>query len=119
MEEYQYCLVAISTAIFLALQLTETKHPDIILPGIIISVFSLSSMLFIWSKKQKLGQVLQNSTALSDDACSLACIKLSVILLLGSGLFFFVPSLWWADSVAALIMSYFIYQEGREIRKSA
>ncbi len=114
-----FVLLAISTAIFSALHLVEKKHPDTTLPGAIISILSLSFMFFLWSRKRKLGQELQSSTVLSDAACSLACIKLSVILLLGSGLFFFLPSLWWADSVAALLMSYFIYKEGREIRKSA
>ena len=34
-------------------------------------------------------------------ACSLVCIQLSAVLFLGSLLFALLPSLWWADAVAA------------------
>ncbi len=114
-----FVLLAISTAIFAVLQLAESKHPTTTLPGTMISIVSLSFMFFLWLRKRQLGDALKSPTVLGDAACSLACIKLSIILLLGSALFFLMPSLWWTDSVAALIMSYFIYREGREIRRNA
>lgn len=114
-----FLILAVTTAIFSVIQLFGGKHPATTFPGTIISIVSLSFMFFLWNRKKKLGQKLSSSTVLSDAACSFACIKLSMILLLGSGLFFIAPSLWWTDSVAALIMSYFIFNEGKEIRENA
>lgn len=107
------------TALFSLFQLFSGKHPETTLPGTIISLVSLSFMFFLWFQKKKYGTILQSSTVLNDAACSMACIKLSFILLAGSAIFYAAPSLWWADSVAALVMSFFIFKEGREIRESA
>lgn len=114
-----FILLAFLTAVFSMLQLTSHKHPVTTLPGTIVSLVSLSFMFFLWNKKKQLGAELGSATVLSDASCSMACIKLSLILLIGSVLFYLSPSLWWTDSVAALLMSGLIFKEGRAIRKSA
>jgi divalent metal cation (Fe/Co/Zn/Cd) transporter len=55
-----------------------------------------------------------SSTALKADAvCSLSCAYMSVALLIGLLLNKFFD-FWWADSLAALALVYFIVREGRE-----
>lgn len=109
-----FIVLSAVTAVASLVQLYSHAHPSTTLPGLVISVLSLSFMLFLWSAKKKVGLALQSATVLKDAACSLACIKLSIILLAGSAVFLFFPSLWWADSVAALILSFFFAKEGHE-----
>lgn len=111
--------LAIITAVSSGLQILEHRPPTSTFPGVVISLLSLSFMFFLWSKKKQIGTRLNSTTMLNDAACSLACIKLSVILLVGSLTYMLVPSLWWMDSVAALVMSFFIAKEGYSMRVAA
>ncbi len=107
-----FLLLAVSTAAVSALQLWSRSHPTTTLPGLIIAVLSLSFMFFLWSAKKRTAAVLGSATLESDAACSLACIQLSSVLLVGSLLFAIAPGLWWADAVAALLLSVLIGREG-------
>ena len=97
-----------------ATQIWQHSHPITTIPGLIVSALSLSFMFFLWKAKRKVGLTLGSSTVLKDAACSLACIQLSVVLFIGSFLFLVAPSLWWADSAAAIVLSGFIAKEGWE-----
>lgn len=114
-----FCILAVSASVSAVLQLISKSHPVTTVPGIVISLVSLSFMFYLWSSKKKVGAALQSKTILNDAACSLACIKLSFILLIGSGLYWVFPNLWWADSVATLFLVYFIAKEGVEILRAA
>ena len=100
-------------------QLWNKGSPDTTLPGIIVSLLSLSFMFFLWRMKQKVALGLNSSTVMADARCSLACIKLSFVLLVGSGLFWLFPTLWWVDSTAAMIIAFFILKEGWEMIQSS
>ena len=100
-------------------QLFNRSHPETTLPGILISALSLSFMFFLWSSKRKVGQALKSSAVLSDAQCSLACIKLSFVLFAGSVMYWVAPSLWWADSLAAVGISLLIGAEGVETIRNA
>lgn len=113
-----FIFLASATFLVSVIQLVQQRHPETTVPGVIISLISLSFMFFLWWRKKTLGHALQSSTVLSDAACSLACIKLSGILLAGSFIFYIQPALWWVDSVAAIGMSYFIFKEGQEMVKT-
>ena len=96
-------------------QIMDNSHPKTTLPGIIISAISLSFMVYLWRAKKKLAVAL-NSSAISCDAkCSLACIKLSGVLLAGSLVFAVFPKLFWADAIAAAFIGVTIGREGIEI----
>lgn len=107
-----FLLLAALTIIVSSFQLVTRSHPESTLAGIIISAVSLSSMFFLWSLKKQAGRKLRSAAVLSDAACTFACIKLSIVLFFGSILFWMVPSLWWADGAAALVLSAFIAREG-------
>jgi divalent metal cation (Fe/Co/Zn/Cd) transporter len=89
--------------------------PETTVPGIVISLISLSFMFYLYRAKLSVGFKLDSATIMADARCSLACIKLSFILLVGSLLFFFFPTLWWVDSVAATALSLFIFLEGFDL----
>ena len=100
-----FLLLAILTGVASFIQLKSGSHPDTTIPGIVISALSLSFMYFLWSSKMKIGKALNSATVMKDADCSLACIKLSAVLFIGSLLYWMVPSLWWADSAAALLLA--------------
>ncbi len=109
-----FALAAI-TAGASVIQLAQQNHPDTSLPGIIVSVASLSFMYFLWKKKLEIGKALASTVVLNDASCALACIKLSGVLFVGSLLFWLSPTLWWVDAAAALVLSYFVFREGLAI----
>lgn len=95
------------------LRLYNHISPDTALPGIIISVASLSFMFYLYFAKIKVATELNSKALKSDAMCSLVCIWLSVVLLAGSGIYY-TSRIWWADSVAAVIIALLILREGIE-----
>ena len=101
------------------LQLAGRRHPPTTVPGLVISAFSLTFMVFLWRAKQRVAQALDSATVAADAACSRACIQLSVVLFAGSLLFLLAPTLWWVDGAAALGLSILIAREGWAMRQAA
>jgi len=110
-----FLLLATVTILASCFQLLAKSHPDTTLPGFIIAALSLSFMFYLWSAKKKVARKLDSSTVMKDANCSLACIKLSVVLLIGSTLYLLFPALWWVDSLAGLVLALIISTEGYEI----
>ncbi len=100
-------------------QLLGRNHPETTLPGVVISSLSLSFMFWLWRSKKKVAIALNSAAMMNDAACSLACIKLSGVLLAGSLLFYLVPELWWVDSVVAILISGLIGKEGWDTVRAA
>ncbi|HJW43997.1 MAG TPA: cation transporter [Geothrix sp.] len=94
------------------LQLTAQRHPPTTVPGLVISLLSLSFMVFLWRAKLQAARALDSATVAADAACSLACIQLSLVLFAGSLLFLLAPALWWVDAMAALALALLIGKEG-------
>lgn len=112
-------MLAAGTAGGSLLQLEAKRHPSTTLPGVIVSLASLGFMVYLWRAKLAAAKALDSRAVASDAACSLACIQLSTILLVGSLIFFVAPHLWWVDSVAALLLALLIAKEGWEMRQAA
>lgn len=110
-----FLILSLNVFLQSGIQLVNGASPDTTIPGVVVSLVSLSFMFFLWSKKKAVAQTLNSSTVMADAKCSLACIKLSFVLLLGSFLFWLVPTLWWVDSAAAIIIGIFILLEGWEM----
>ncbi len=111
--------LALLTVAAAIIQITEGAHPQTTLPGAVISAVSLSFMFYLWNAKVKTGRALESPTVLKDAACSLACIKLSMVLFSGSVAFLFFPVLWWADAAAAVVLGLLIGKEGWDTVKAA
>lgn len=114
-----FLVLAVGTGFGSIVQLLHRSHPATTVPGLVVSAVSLSFMFFLWKAKRNVGTELGSNTVLSDADCSLACIKLSIILFVGSLLYWVVPSLWWSDSIAALGLCWFISKEGFEMIQAA
>lgn len=109
-----FLVLALGTAAGAALQIASGGHPESTLPGVVISLLSLSFMVFLWRAKLRVAEALNSRTLAMDAACSRACIQLSAVLLAGSAVYALAPALWWADAAAALVLALFIGREGWE-----
>ena len=109
-----FLVLAGATAVGAVAQLTAGRHPGSTLPSLVVSVLSLAMMGFLWRAKKAAAAALDSRTLEMDAACSRACIQLSAVLFAGSLLYLVVPSLWWADGLAALVLAGFIGREGWE-----
>lgn len=114
-----FVLLAVGTAAGALLQIASGAHPESTLPGVVISLLSLSFMVFLWRAKLATATALNSKALAMDAACSRACIQLSGVLLAGSAIYALAPALWWADAAAALALSGLIGREGWEAIQSA
>jgi divalent metal cation (Fe/Co/Zn/Cd) transporter len=96
-----------------------TGHtPKTSLPGVIISLISISIMAALVVGKRRVGSALHSEPILEDAECSLVCIYMSLVLLAAS-LIFSLTGFGLADSIGALGLIYFSLHEGRESFKKA
>src|SRR6201997_2175225 len=108
-----FLLLAAYIAYESALDLWSQRAPEHSIPGIVLACVSLVVMPLLSRAKRKVGRALGSAAMHADAKQTEFCTYLSAILLAGlllNALF----GLWWADSVAALIMVPIIAKEGIE-----
>lgn len=93
--------------------LYRQEAPDTSLIGIGLAIASLIVMPLLFVLKYKLGKSIGSRSLVADSKETLACLLLSVALLIGLGAFY-LWRLWWIDSVAALVIAGLIIREGFE-----
>jgi len=81
--------------------------------GIGLAIAAAAIMPLLWQGKLRVAKRIGSAALKADAACSVTCAYMSFTLLLGLLLNRFL-GLWWADSLAALGLVYFIVREGRE-----
>jgi cation diffusion facilitator family transporter len=93
------------------LYLQEIPEPSIL--GILIAVVSLIVMPLLFYAKYKTGKALKSKSLVADSKETLACVFLSVALLVGLGLNYLYG--WWqADPIVGLVIVVFLFKEGLE-----
>lgn len=106
-------LLSIYVTITSLLNLFGHGVADNSISGIIIAILSLLIMPFFIIKKRRYGKVLKSNALIEDSYCNVTCAYIAGTVLVGmilNSLF----GLWWSDSVAALVLVYFIFTEGLE-----
>lgn len=81
--------------------------------GIGLAIASIIVMPLLFLLKYRLGKAIGSRSLVADSKETLACLMLSVALLIGLGAFY-IWRLWWIDSVAALVIAMLIIREGFE-----
>ena len=92
--------------------IVEKPEPSII--GIIIAIASIIVMPILFYLKYKTGKDIGSKSLIADSKQTLACLFMSVSLLIGLGLNYLF-GLWQADSIVGLIIVAFLFKEGYEI----
>ena len=102
-------VATVATAIY---NLIERNNPYRAIPGMIITACSVVIMTALYVAKRYASRALNSATLESDAKCFLSCIKLSLVVFFGSGVFWLDPDLWWIDSASAIVIAVFIAAEG-------
>jgi divalent metal cation (Fe/Co/Zn/Cd) transporter len=88
-------------------------HPGSSVWGVSLAIAAAIIMPLLWQGKLRVAKRIGSAALKADAACSVTCAYMSLTLLVGlllNRLF----GWWWADPLAALVLVYFIVQEGRE-----
>jgi len=102
-------VASVASAIY---DLVKHNSPSSTVPGILITAFSILIMTALYISKRNASRALNSATLASDAKCSLSCIKLSLVVFFGSGIFWIDDNLWWIDSAVAIVIATMIGVEG-------
>jgi len=108
-----FYLLAIGLGLTAIYNLFTGHKPGTTLPGLIISLVSIAVMWLLVLGKRKVGHALDSSPILADANCTMVCIYMSIVLLAAS-LIYQLTSFGFIDSIGALGLIYFSYNEGKE-----
>lgn len=100
------------------LALLRREVPETSLLGIGLAVASVMVMPALFLMKYRLGKSIGSRSLVADSKETLACVLLSVSLLIGLGAFY-LWRLWWIDSVTAMVIAALIIREGFETLEDA
>ena len=92
--------------------------PDPSVLGIIIAFISIIVMPLLFYMKFKTAKMIESRSLLGDSKQTLACVFLSIALLVGLGLNY-LYGLWWADPIVGFIIVVFLVREGYNTLKEA
>lgn len=99
--------------------LYRREIPNTSIIGIVLGIVSLIVMPVLFLLKYRLGKSIGSRSLVADSKETLACVLLSVALLVGLGAYYLV-GWWWMDPAAALVIAVLILREGAEtLRESA
>ncbi len=96
------------------LYLREAAEPSLL--GIVIAIVSLIVMPILFLMKYRTGRAIKSRSLVADSKQTLACMLLSVALLIGLGLNYFFR-IWWADPLAGIIIAGYLLKEGYVVRR--
>jgi len=96
------------------LVLQEIPAPSLF--GIIIAIVSIITMPFLFYMKYRTGKAINSKSLIADSKETLACVFLSLALLIGLGLNYLF-GLWQADPIVGIIIAIYLSREGYEILK--
>jgi divalent metal cation (Fe/Co/Zn/Cd) transporter len=92
--------------------ITSTR-PEASWWGVALACAAAIFMPLLWQGKLRVATRINSAALKADAACSVTCAYMSLTLLVGLVLNRFF-GWWWADPAAALVLVYFLAQEGRE-----
>ena len=113
-----FYLLAAGLGISGVYNLFTVHKPVTTLPGLIISLISITVMWALVLGKRKVGRALNSAPILADANCTMVCIYMSVILLVSSLVYQFT-GFGLVDSLGALGLIYFSINEGKEAFEKA
>ncbi|KAF8580219.1 hypothetical protein K439DRAFT_1619982 [Ramaria rubella] len=105
------CL-SIGTEVSSIVSLALHHTPDSSNTTLIISSTALVIMILIWLPKRYLARALNSSTMQGEATCSLSCIQITTVLLIGAVVFRVWRGGWWVDGATSLALGLLFGWEG-------
>lgn len=93
------------------LYVRQPAEPSLV--GIVIAILSVIIMPFLYKGKVQVGKAIGSRSLVADAKETLACVMLSVALLVGLTANYLF-GIWWTDPVAGLVIAGFLLKEGYE-----
>lgn len=100
------------------LNLLNRNQPQTTFWGIVISIISIITMLWLMWAKKRVGKKLDSEPIIADANCTRICLYMSVVLLISS-LVFEITGFAYADVIGAAGLVYFSVIEGKEAFEKA
>lgn len=95
------------------LNIVTGHKPETTLWGVIISLVSIVTMIWLMNAKMKIGKKLHSEPIIADANCTKVCLYMSVVLLVSS-LVYELSGFAYADVIGAAGLIYFSIAEGIE-----
>ncbi len=108
-----FYILAVGLGVSALYNIVTNHKPETTLPGLIISIISITVMWALVMGKRKVGRTLNSMPILADANCTMVCIYMSVVLL-ASSVIYQLTGFGFVDSLGALGLIYFSINEGRE-----
>jgi divalent metal cation (Fe/Co/Zn/Cd) transporter len=110
-----WCFYALSVILSAGavINLVRGSHPETTVPGMIIALVSIASMLGLIYAKKYLGRKLASPPLIADANCNLVCVYMSLVLLAASAAFE-IFRLGFIDTIGTAGIIYFSIKEGQE-----
>jgi cation diffusion facilitator family transporter len=99
-------------------KLVAEEIPEPSLPGIIIAILSIVIMPILTWQKYNIGKKINSRALMADAKENLACVFISLALLIGLGANYLF-GFWQADPIVALVIVIFLFREGWEVWKES
>lgn len=108
-----FYLLSAGLAAGIVLNIINHHKPETTFWGIIISIVSITVMVWLMSAKKSIGRRLKSDPILADANCTKICVYMSVVLLVSS-LVYELTGFAYADIFGAGGLIYFSVAEGKE-----
>ena len=113
-----FYLLTAGLVVTAVLNLVTGAEPETAISGLIISLISLSVMVFLYRAKMSVGHRLNSDPIIADANCTKTCIYMSLVLL-GSSLIYTLTGFAFIDIIGAVGLAWFSFSEGREAFEKA
>jgi divalent metal cation (Fe/Co/Zn/Cd) transporter len=113
-----FFLLSIGLAIGSIINIVYQRAPETTLVGLVVAAVSIITMWLLIHFKLRVGKALRSDAIIADAHCTRACLYLSVILLVSSGLYEWlrIP---YIDVIGSLGIAVLSFREGREAFQKA
>ncbi len=113
-----FYILAIGLSATVIVNLISGHKPETTFAGLIISLVSILTMWLLIRAKRDVGEKLDSAPILADANCTLVCLYMSVVLLASSAIYE-LTGFGFVDSLGAIGLIYFSYNEGKEAFEKA
>jgi divalent metal cation (Fe/Co/Zn/Cd) transporter len=113
-----FYLLSVGLLIGIVYNLINHHQPETTFWGIVISLISIVTMMWLMNAKKQVGLQLNSEPIISDSNCTKVCVYMSIVLL-ASSLIYDVTGFTYADVIGAIGLIYFSITEGKEAFEKA
>jgi divalent metal cation (Fe/Co/Zn/Cd) transporter len=98
--------------------IVNRNKPETTIWGVIISLVSITVMIWLMLTKRNVGRKLKSDAIIADANCTKVCVYMSLVLLISS-LIYELTGFAYADAIGAAGLVYFSISEGKEAFEKA